>query len=376
MAARLQRRERRRPTPRTRRATATDEEEEASALSSPQKSTRAAAPAAKAKPKAEPEESDEAGARGESEGSSASAEVSKHGRPKLVMEKEQEAPASGALPPPAALELGVGGMALFRQLAWTSDARAAGLGPYKLTPGPAAGVWLEFYPASFATGGFVANLGLFVRYDYGFGVSTTLANGADVGTKYQDFLAGLKLRIRSGRSPPISGWPSGEQGFRLDPQGTPQDLPAMDYTFVRIGAGTRVQFTPAVEMDVDGAFLSVMDPGSAAGQVASAAFFPRAKAYAIDFGASLAVRITSAIGVRAGANLRQYGLSFQPQSGDARFVSGAVDCYIVAFAGMEVVLDGQRPGPVTSSEEAPEEGEAPPPKRRAKAAESDEEQEN
>ena len=93
--------------------TATDEEE-ASALSSPQKSARAAAPAAKAKAKAEPEESDEAGASGASgasEGSSASAEVSKHSRPKLVMEKEQEAPASGA-PPPAALEFGVGGMAL------------------------------------------------------------------------------------------------------------------------------------------------------------------------------------------------------------------------------------------------------------------------
>ncbi len=77
--------------------------------------------------------------------------------------------------------------------------RAAGLGPYSLTPGPETGAWLEFYPAAFGTSGFAANVGLFGRFDYGFGVATTLANGMDVATKFRDFMAGLKVRIPSAR---------------------------------------------------------------------------------------------------------------------------------------------------------------------------------
>src|SRR6187551_104763 len=53
-----------------------------------------------------------------------------------------------------ALEVGFGAKALFRQLSWTADARAAGLGPYSLTPGPQTGGWLEFYPAAFGSSGF------------------------------------------------------------------------------------------------------------------------------------------------------------------------------------------------------------------------------
>ena len=162
-------------------------------------------------------------------------EVSKKARrPKVVMEREAE-PAEAPEPragSPSALELGVGGMALFRQLVWTSDARAAGLGPYSLTPGPEAGVWLEFYPGAFATEGFAANIGLIARYDYGFGVTSYTPGGGDVGTKYQDFLAGLKVRIPLGTFTPNFSVAYGEQGFQLTAQGTPQDLPG-DGLFLR-----------------------------------------------------------------------------------------------------------------------------------------------
>ena len=296
--------------------------------------------------------------------------ISKSRKSKIVMEEPAESPERGALAP--ALELGVGGMALFRQLAWTSDARAAGLGPYSLTPGPEAGVWLEFYPAAFATGGFAANIGLVARYDYGFGVTSRTASGGDVGTKYQDFLAGLKLRIPLGTFTPHLAVELGEQGFRLTAEGTPQDLPAMDYSFVRIGAGTRVQFTPEVALDVSGAFLAVTNPGSGAGQVASASYFPNTKAYAVDFGASVAMHVTGSIGARAGLDLRQYGLAFHPAAGDARIVSGAVNRYIVAFAGLEVVLDGRGAAAGDADDDEGAAEPAPPSSKRKHRAKDDE----
>jgi hypothetical protein len=242
--------------------------------------------------------------------------------------------------PPNALELGVGGMALFRSLSWTADADAAGLGPYSLTPGPEAGVWLEFFPAAFATDGFAANIGLYARYDHGFGASTKTQAGGDVATTYEGFVGGLKLRFPLGTFTPFASLGYGNQSFRIAAENSPADLPGVAYSFVRIGAGTRVQFTPDVSMDVGLAYLPVTDPGSAPGLVASPTFFPRAKAYGVDFGASVHIHLTSAIGLRGGLDWRQYGLAFYPRTGDpaTRLVKGASDRYIVTWVGLEVSL--------------------------------------
>ena len=67
-------------------------------------------------------------------------------------------------------KIGVGGRALFRQLRWSDD--GGQLAPYTLSPGPEASVWFEAYPAAFVTDGFAANIGLFGRFDYGFGASS------------------------------------------------------------------------------------------------------------------------------------------------------------------------------------------------------------
>ena len=289
-----------------------------------------------------------------------------------VSKSASEPDESNETSPPTALELGVGGMALFRQLVWTADATAAGLGRYSLTPGPQAGIWLEFYPAAFATSGFAANVGLFARYDRGFGASSYTQAGGDVSTSYQGFVAGLKLRLPLGTFTPFGTIAYGNQTFRLAAEGTPADLPAFAYNFVRAGLGTRIKFTPSISLDVAGAFLVVTDPGSAPGQVASPTFFPRAKAYGFEAATSLYIHITGALGARVGINWRQYGLGFYPRAGDpaSRMVTGAVDRYVVVWSGLEVAL-GRAGGEL-------EEPDAEPPKRRgkkARAAEEEEEQE-
>lgn len=249
-----------------------------------------------------------------------------------------EQPASTG--PVSALEFGVGGKAMFRSLAWTSDGASAGLGPYSLTPGPETGLWLEFYPAAFGTSGFAANVGLFGRFDYGFGVATTLANGMDAATKFRDFMAGLKVRIPVGTFTPNLSVAYGQQVFEIAQQNTMADLPQLAYQFIRPAAGTRMMFTPTVGLDVVVGYLLVTDPGSGGDHIRSTRFFPNAKSYGIDASASVAFKLTGTVGGRVGADWRQYGIALNPDSSTRR-VAGAVDRYVVAWAGLEVVLDGQ-----------------------------------
>jgi hypothetical protein len=252
----------------------------------------------------------------------------------------QEEPSEGPAVAGTALEVGLGGAAMFRNLVWTSDGAAAQLGPYSLSPGPEAGLWLEFYPAAFVTSGFASNVGLYARYAYGFGVTSKLQSGVDASTSYQDFVAGIKVRLPLGTFTPYGTVSYGEQQFSVAPQGAATDLPAMDYSFVRIGLGTRIQLSPMVGLDVGAAFLAVTNAGSGLNQLASLSYFPQTAAYAGEAGTSLSFRLTSKVGARIGGDFRQYGMAFHPQAGAARQVTGAVDRYIVAWGGLEVLLDG------------------------------------
>src|SRR5262249_54521633 len=143
-----------------------------------------------------------------------------------------------------ALRFGVGGGALFRKLAWNMDNGA--LAPYTLSPGPELKVWLETYPAAFATDSFAANIGIYGHFDYGIGAQSKLPSGMTLTTKYQDFLAGLKVRIPVGMVIPYVAAAYGMQKFALEPADPNNTRPNFNYSFMRFGAGGRVQFTPMV----------------------------------------------------------------------------------------------------------------------------------
>jgi hypothetical protein len=272
-----------------------------------------------------------------------------------------------------ALEIGFGAKALFRQLSWTADANAAGLGPYSLTPGPQTGAWLEFYPAAFGSSGFGANVGIYGSLNYGFGVSTNTPAGMDIPTVFRDFMGGLKVRIPFGSVIPNVSIGYGQQAFQISATGNNTDLPHLNYQFLRMGAGTRILVTPAVSIDLGAAYLLVLDAGSGAGQIKSSAFFPSTKALGVDLGASVAFRLTNMIGLRAGIDARLYSMAFNPQT-DSRPVTGAVDRYLVTYAGLEIILDGQ--GASRASDDSGDGEEAPKPSKRKKAPKPDDEEED
>jgi hypothetical protein len=306
-----------------------DDKEDAVLGTSTSKKKKAPAPVA--------DDSDSSSAKGDDDsGSSKKAATSKDVESVSAKASDEQPASTGPL---SALEFGLGGKAMFRSLAWTADGASAGLGPYSLTPGPETGLWLEFYPAAFGSNGFAANVGLFGRFDYGFGVATTLANGMDAATKFRDFMAGLKVRIPMGTFTPNLSVAYGQQVFEIAQQNTMADLPQLAYAFVRPAVGTRIAFTPTVGLDVTAGYLAVLDPGSGADHIRSARFFPKATSYGIDASASVAFKLTGSIGGRVGADWRQYGIALNPDS-NTRKVAGAIDRYVVAWAGLEVVLDG------------------------------------
>jgi hypothetical protein len=271
-----------------------------------------------------------------------------------------------------ALQFGIGGKALFRTLSWTDDMGA--LAPYSLSPGPEVGGWLEAYPAAFMTTGFAANIGIFGSFNYGIGAKSRTPANTELTTKYQDFLVGLKVRIPLGMFNPYVSAAYGGQTFKLDPPG--MDRPNFNYTFIRPGAGVRIQATPMVDIEVGAGFLIVNGLGTQPGEVKSAMFFPRATASGIDAGLSIGVRFSSLLGVRAGADFRQYGMTSGFQAGDPVVAGGATDRYITAWGGVELLLDGAGGGPAGGGDEEAAPAKKAPPKKAAPADEPTEDKED
>ncbi len=171
-------------------------------------------------------------------------------------------------------------------------------------------------------------------------------------------------------NPYVSG-AYGVQTFKLDPPGN--DRPNFSYSFIRPGAGVRIQATPMVDIEVGAGFLLVNGMGTAANEVKSAAFFPRATATGIDAGLSIGVRFSNLLGVRAGADFRQYGIVSGYQAGDPVVAGGATDRYITAWGGVELLLDGVGGGPAGGGEEEAAPAKKAPAKKAAPPDEPDEE---
>ena len=281
--------------------------------------------------------------------------------------KESDSEAGGGL---VAFRFGIGGRALFRNVAWTGDNGA--LAPYSLSPGPQLGLWLEAFPAAFATDGFAANIGVFGHFNLGFGASskTPAPANATLTTKYQDFLAGLKIRVPFGGFQPYLAVGYGMQKFALEPaDGT---RPNFNYAFAFFGAGGRIQLTPEFDVDFAGGYLHVLTTGTAAGEFE--ALYPRATALGIDVTLSAGLRVASMIGVRAGVDFRQFGLATNFRAGDMGIGAvGGVDRNIVAWGGVELVFDGVSGGG-GGDEEAP--AKKPPAKAKKPPQEDEPEEES
>ena len=279
--------------------------------------------------------------------------------------KESDSEAGGGL---VAFRFGIGGRALFRTVDWTGDMGA--LAPYSLKPGPELGLWLEAFPAAFASDGFAGNIGVFGHFNLGFGASskTPAPENATLTTKYQDFLAGVKVRVPFGGFQPYVAVGYGIQKFALETAAPTR--PNFNYGLLFIGAGARIQVTEAFDVDLAGGYLHVLTTGTGAGDFGQ--LYPRATALGFDATLSAGLRVASMLGIRAGVDFRQFGLATNFRGGDMGIGAvGGVDRNITIWGGLELVFDGLGGGG-GGDEEAPAKKPSAKAKKPAPEAEPDE----
>jgi hypothetical protein len=82
------------------------------------------------------------------------------------------------------------------------------------------------------------------------------------------------------------------------------------------------------------------------GGIKSNAYFPKATAAAFEVGAGVGYRISSLLEIQGGAEMRRYGLAFHEVPADLaanpnlRVAGGAVDQYLMGWAGVAIIMDG------------------------------------
>ena len=174
-------------------------------------------------------------------------------------------------------------------------------------------------------------------------------------------MAGIKVRIPFGSFVPNVTLAYGQQLFEIAQQDPMRDIPQVAYQFIRPALGARYWMTPTVALDASAGYLMVLDPGSGANHLKST--FPDATAFGFDISASVAFRLMGSIGLRGGVDWRQYVLNLNDKTQPT--IAGGVDRYIVAWAGVEVVLDGM--GGAAGGDDEP----VKPSKRKRRHAKSD-----
>ncbi len=188
----------------------------------------------------------------------------------------------------------------------------------------------QLFPAASLTTSFAGNIGIFGQGEFGVGISarplssdTRFAGSAQrfrLGAMVRIPVSAAEIHVHAGYSMhafAIAGVAT--DGVTLRP-----NLPSVAYNGFRGGAGLRVPFNSTVGLDVN---LGVV-VASRLGEIASAAFFPKASAFGLDGMAGLSFRIVDGFEARVMFDYARYMVRLNPQEGGASTATGAADQYL------------------------------------------------
>jgi hypothetical protein len=194
------------------------------------------------------------------------------------------------------------------------------------------------YPLAFFTGGALGNIGLVGTYQRSFLGQTTDATGKNLDSEHQDIRLGIRYRIQAGDHELGIGGAKGQEKFTLLDGAVQSTLPDITYNYERFGLDARFDlgtFGLALEL----AYISVSSLDDAIGQVAHAAWFPRAEAEGVDVKLMLDYALTESIGVFVSGEYKRYGFDFkrvpadQMTNASAPIAGGATDTYVSGWLG-------------------------------------------
>ncbi len=247
-------------------------------------------------------------------------------------------PTQGSPYPAVRASIGVGGFS--RSLSWAgepSDLLATGSQPFSGD----ISVDASWYPGAHFTSNFLAHLGVFITHDFGIGMASKL--------KEQDSrFAHSANRLRLGA---LVRLPLGERlmlnahlGYSRHALTTSTtavndttlrpNFPDVLFNGFRGGLGLRVRVVGSFEVDMIGGFQAV----SGLGELASARFFPKATAFAVDVGGGLSIELVPHLRVRAGIEWQRYFVSLNPDETTLYPAQKASDQYFLGTAALQWVM--------------------------------------
>jgi hypothetical protein len=207
-------------------------------------------------------------------------------------------------------------------------------------------------------GGFVQNLGVDLRVEQAFFISSTLGadatypSGATFGTSVHEYSGGLRYRIPVGAGhQAFFGLGGGEHAFvfRTTNAAMPRlnlDIPDTIYRFVRAGAGARFEVGSGWSLMFGAGYRAVLNGGGTHfGQ-----YFPHRSVGGADAQAAVGYQLTEDFEVRAGIDYRRYFYSMNSQcvAGgpcDQYVAGGALDQYIAFSAVVAYRFGGSSEDP-------------------------------
>jgi len=209
-----------------------------------------------------------------------------------------------------------------------SEANSRNTRPYEVFGVPGLEIAAEVYPATTADIVVLSDLGLFVRYNHFFGLSSKTNDERVFGTTYNRLNAGLRFRYRIGDRDdnPVVLRASGSGGFlnfTFDPEDAgataiANEVADAEYVFMRVGVDARIPIGRFSFMPSFG-YLGTLEHEGLYSR------FKEASVGAIDMGIGAAVVLDAGFEILAGLTYTRYFSSFEPQPGDAYVAGGALD---------------------------------------------------
>ncbi|MEP6653352.1 MAG: hypothetical protein ABJA82_08345, partial [Myxococcales bacterium] len=171
---------------------------------------------------------------------------------------------------------------------------------YKLAAAPELALNVDLFPMAFSGGGFLSNIGLTGNLDYLLPLVTTPVTGVGTYKTYAlDWSIGVKVRFSFGAYLTAA---FGDQRYQLTKPntGAADVVPMVDYRYARIGGGGRFPLNAQFTLMANVAYLQVLSMG----QIATATYYPKAKAMGVEAGAAIGYRMTQSLEIQAGADIR------------------------------------------------------------------------
>ena len=222
--------------------------------------------------------------------------------------------------PPFAFHAGVA--ITSRSLTYTDDIFSA-LRPYQLPVAPFIRLALEWFPGAHFDSGAFGGFSVVARGEAAFGVQSIDGQGVAYPTEAWGFGIDLRYRLRVDDVAfgITAGYGTSTFALRDADELSPRpEIPNVEYHTLRAGGSFRWDIGLGIFVDAEAAYLHPL----AAGEIASAAWFPRAEVGGLDGAAGVGLRIDD-VQLAARFEITRFWYDMRSEPGDDRVAGGAVD---------------------------------------------------